>query len=194
MSIAVAANWATTGFERPEGPGCWFTDYVVVRVSVGKLSEKSKAKLAISGEQAVPSFKKRISELEALAEWLRDENVQLPKSGQAATPAPVGPAARPSAGIAKTPDPTAIARAFQLSSSGNRWNQHRNQQEHRRGLDGQSDNHSYRDSSPVTVIVWSFLRAVIARLSLPRPLAFAHRSRSGHPCGCRKSRQPSCPA
>jgi hypothetical protein len=103
------------------------TDYGVVRVPVEKLTEESKAKLGVTGDGDVAALRKRILELEALVERLREENAELRKLGQTApaVPSPAvrpNPAISPSTGTSKTPEPTAATGGYKLSSTGKRHN------------------------------------------------------------------------
>ena len=102
-----------------DGSVSMVTEYGVVRVPVEKLSEESKAKLGITGAVEAPALKKRIAELEALVERLREENATLRKASQPGiVPSPI-PATRQ--GIVPNPQPISGG-AYRLTSTGKRHN------------------------------------------------------------------------
>lgn len=104
-----------------DGSVSMVTDYGVVRVPIEKLSDESKAKLGVTAVVDSAALKKRITELEALVERLREENATLRKASQPAiTPSP-SPSPTPRQGISPDPQP-ATGGTYRLTSTGKRHN------------------------------------------------------------------------
>lgn len=106
-----------------DGTVSMITEYGVVRVPVTKLTEASRKELGLSAETSTADLQKKVAELEALVEKLRDENAEL-RRRLAATPATPQPlVARPAGGTAapKAPAESQGAKVW-ISSTGKAHN------------------------------------------------------------------------
>lgn len=100
------------------------TEYGVIRVPVAKLTEGSRKQLGLTAESSTAALQKRVVELEALVESLREENAELRRRQATTPPSPQPLITRPARGAtttSPTDQPTSAGKVW-ISSTGKAHN------------------------------------------------------------------------